>query len=120
MSRQLASRKVTGVTLIELMITIAIIGVIAAIAVPMYTDYIDTAKRGAMQANIKNIEFMMDSYRNDEGSYPRASGSYLQNGDALTEIGWTKSPTDQVTYTVAVTASSYAVTATHADGTVLP
>jgi prepilin-type N-terminal cleavage/methylation domain-containing protein len=34
MSRQLASRKVTGVTVIELMITVTIIGVIAAIAVP--------------------------------------------------------------------------------------
>jgi prepilin-type N-terminal cleavage/methylation domain-containing protein len=119
MSRQLASRKVTGVTLIELMITIAIIGVIAAIAVPLDTDYIDTAREAARAANVKNITFLMESYKSDEGSYPRgatfpvAPNMYLQDADALTEIGWAKSAADQLNYGVGVTDSGIlTVTAT--------
>jgi type IV pilus assembly protein PilE len=117
MSRQLASRKVTGVTLIELMIAVAIIGVIAAIAVPTYTDYIETAKLGAMRANVNNIVFLMGSYERDEGTYPQTGGVFLEDDALLTELGWAPSSSDQSTYAVVVASTGYVVTATHADGT---
>jgi type IV pilus assembly protein PilE len=127
MSGQLASRRVTGVTLIELLIAIAIVGVIAAIAVPIYTDYIDTAKQAAMQANVKSIAFLMESYERDEGSYPRDPASpadFLQCpakcAELFAELRWSKSAADQASYTITnVTASGYTLTATHADGTVV-
>ena len=43
-----------GFTIVELVIVIAVIGILAAVLIPTFTSVIDNANRSAAQSNIKN------------------------------------------------------------------
>ncbi|WP_168384627.1 type IV pilin protein [Acinetobacter indicus] len=59
-----------GFTLIELMITVAIIAILAAIVLPNYSNYIVRAHRTDAQAAMLNLAQYMESQYNASFSYP--------------------------------------------------
>ena len=58
-------------TLIELLIVVAIIGILAAIAVPNFLQAQVRAKVAKAVSNMKTVETALETYLLDKGSYPR-------------------------------------------------
>ena len=65
-------RKQTGFTLIELLIVVAIIGIIAAIAIPNLLNAIDRGKQKRTMADLRSIGTAIESYSIDNNVYPAA------------------------------------------------
>ncbi len=63
-------RDTRGFTLIELLIVVAIIGILAAIAVPNVTRSLATARANACKANIAVLQNATDLYYVDQGDMP--------------------------------------------------
>ena len=64
-----ALSKQQGFTLIEMMIVVAIIGVLAAIAYPSYQNYVIKTKRTDMMTEMQNIASEIESRKLAQGSY---------------------------------------------------
>ena len=62
--------QVAGFTLIEVLVVVAILGILAAIVVPRIMDRPDEAKRVAARADIAAIVQVLKLYRLDNGFYP--------------------------------------------------
>ena len=94
-----------GFTLIELMITIAIIGILSAIAVPVYNGYIESSKVGTAKQNAVTLAGFEDTYFYENERY--LAGTYIPGGaDTLTAALEWKPSGDQDQFKYVVTAGT--------------
>ncbi len=59
-----------GFTLIELLIVVAIIGILAAIAIPQFSAYREKAYNAAANSDLKNLKTGFEAYNSDNQAYP--------------------------------------------------
>jgi type IV pilus assembly protein PilE len=64
-----ALRKSAGFTLIELMITVAIIGILAAVAVPAYSDYVTRGKIPEATSALASMRIRLEQFYQDNRNY---------------------------------------------------
>ena len=73
MNRILRNKTERGFTLIELMIVVAIIGILAAVAIPKFLDYMKKGKRTEAELNLNAINKAADSEYSENTTYPQAA-----------------------------------------------
>src|SRR5262245_45014450 len=80
-------------TLIELMIVVAIIGILAAIAVPKFADLVTKAKEGATKGSLGALRSALSIYYADmEGLYPATLAALNVQGKFIATIPVAKVP----------------------------
>ena len=86
-------RRRSGFTLIELMIVVAIIGILAAIAVPKFAELIRKSSEGSAKGKLSTMRSALSIYYADlEGSYPADPYMLTLAGKYLAEIPPLKVP----------------------------
>ncbi|HEY7221840.1 MAG TPA: prepilin-type N-terminal cleavage/methylation domain-containing protein [Candidatus Binatia bacterium] len=98
-----------GFTLLELIVVVAVVGILAAIAIQQFSIYRSRATDAAMRSDLKNAALAMESYYGEFLEYPSTL-------NAIQLVGFRK--TNGVTLTITVpTPSTYTVTAAMPNGT---
>jgi type IV pilus assembly protein PilE len=119
-SRTATSRATAGFTLIELMITVAIIGILASVGYPNYVDYLRRGQLPEAFAALSDYRVKMEQYFQDYKSYGTGGGgTACANGtNAPAWNSFVPANGRYFTYTCAITGTGYTLTATGSSGRV--
>jgi prepilin-type N-terminal cleavage/methylation domain-containing protein len=102
------SNRQHGFTLVEIMITVAIIGILAAIAIPAFSNYQNRSRRAEAFANLGAIAKLEKSYFSEYSVYVAVPVSQPGGGNPVTKRPWT-----------ALADAAFGTVGFHPDGDVL-
>ena len=88
----MAHRYNQGITLIELLVVIMIVGILAAIAVPIYTNYMVRARRSDAKVALEQVRAAQEMWRAERGTYAVDGGGNTAETRLINTMGVTANP----------------------------
>jgi type IV pilus assembly protein PilA len=119
--RKSAEEKDQGFTLIELLVVIIIIGILAAIAIPVFLNQRKKGWDAAIKSDLKNAATAQETFLTEAGVYSTetpVAAELEDNGFKYSGTGNYDGAVQSIANTVTGTADSYCLEATSASGTV--
>jgi type IV pilus assembly protein PilA len=111
MKKMLKNKK--GFTLIELMIVVAIIGILAAIAIPNFMNYQCKARQSEAKSNLGAIRTAQEVYFAEKNNYAATTAQIAWATKGVTDYTYSISNTDSdVDFTATATATNFKGTKT--------
>jgi len=106
--------RIKGFTLIELMIAVAIVGILASVAVPSYLSYIRKGHRSEAQGALVALANAMEQWRLQNGTYLGAAAGGANTGapTIFSTVVPISGGTTTYNLTIDATATTYTLTAT--------
>lgn len=96
----------SGFTLIEVMITLTILAILAAISIPMYRNYITESRMTECWNNLSSIKLTQEEFFLENNRYFPDPDGTAQTSDSSLDIYWTASePNAERNFDYAVTSS---------------
>ncbi|MGB6002121.1 MAG: prepilin-type N-terminal cleavage/methylation domain-containing protein [Thermoanaerobaculia bacterium] len=73
-------RQTSGFTLLELIVVVAIIGILATIAMPALKDVPRRAAEAVLKSDLRTFRDIIDQYKADKGTYPPSLEALVDDG----------------------------------------
>jgi type IV pilus assembly protein PilA len=105
-----------GFTLIELLVVVIIIGILAAIAIPVFLNQRENAYRSAVESDLRNAAIAMETLFTRDGNYTAADGQSVVGAGSQEYGGVEFTASDNVTITMAETGTNgqtFTITGVH-------
>jgi len=105
--------QIRGFTLIEILTAIAIIGILTAIAIPSYSEYIKRTHLNAAEQSAQHLQILLQDYWEDNETYVAGNDAALK-----TTLGWHAGDpniTSKVEAGSVGIKTSFIITVTHAE-----
>ncbi|MGL5221831.1 MAG: pilin [Plesiomonas shigelloides] len=93
-----------GFTLIELMIVVAVIGVLAAIAIPQYQNYVAKAELGGALSSVSALKTNVEDFIANKGAFP------VEATDPASSLGAPTPNNGSIKFGVGTNSIDYAIT----------